>query len=237
MPKFPEELITPTIGASVTMLALVWLIFSHAAKRLSLALWIGLALLAWFAAVLLLSPSEFFLALSLYPIPNIGLLFVPIIVGVTLLAKSVVFQKLVDTTYQPWLIGVQATRAMGVVFLTLFGRGLMPAEFAIPAGIGDVIIGVTAPIVAAILFFNLPFGKKLAIGWNIIGFVDLVASNILGFLTSPTPYQLLALNNPNNLLFDFPLVLVPMFAVPLSLLLHIFSLRVLLKQKRAPNNN
>ena len=231
MPEFPEELIVPTISAAATILIFVWLIFSRAAKLLSLALWIGLALLVWFAAVLLLAPGGFFLALSLHPIPNIGLLFVPMIVGITLLTKSSAFQKLVDDIYQPWLIGVQVTRVMGVVFLTLYARGLMPAEFAIPSGIGDVIIGATAPIVAAILFLNLPFSKIVAIVWNIVGFADLTLAIILGFLTSPTPYQLLALDRPNHFLFAFPLAFVPMFAVPLSLLLHLFSLRVLLKQR------
>jgi len=232
MPKFPEELIVPMISAAVTMLILVWLIFFRAAERLSLALWVGLVLSAWLMAVLLFSQGGFFLTLSLYPIPNIGLIFVPIIVGINLLAKSTAFQKLVDNIYQPWLIGVQVTRVMGAVFLALYARGLMPAEFAIPSGIGDIIVGATAPIVAAILFFNFPFGKILAIGWNIVGFAELTAAIILGFLTSPTPYQLLAFNNPNYFLFDFPLALVPVFAVPLSLLLHIFSLRVLLKQNQ-----
>ncbi|TSC79113.1 MAG: hypothetical protein G01um101433_10 [Parcubacteria group bacterium Gr01-1014_33] len=232
MPEFPEELTFPMISTAVTMLIFVWLIFFHAARRLSVAFWVGLVLSAWFMAVLLFSEGGFFLALSLYPIPNIGLLFVPIIVGVTLLAKSTTFQKIVDNIYQPWLVGVQVTRTMGVVFLTLYAQGLMPAEFAIPAGIGDVIIGTTAPIVAAILFFNLPFGRMVAIGWNVVGFADLILSIILGFTTSPTPYQLLAFDSPNNLLFAFPLVLVPMFAVPLSLLLHLFSLRVLLQQRR-----
>ena len=230
MPEFPEEFIAPMISSTVTMLILVWLIFARAAQRLSLALWVGLALLVWLAAVLLLSPHGFFLKLSLHPIPNIGLLFVPMIIGINFLAKSVVFQKLVDNIYQPWLIGVQISRMMGMIFLTLYARGLMPAEFAFPSGIGDIVVGITAPVIAAILFFNLPFSRILAIGWNIIGFADLVAAIILGFLTSPTPYQFLALDNPNYFLFDFPLALVPLFAVPLSLLLHIFSLRVLLKQ-------
>jgi hypothetical protein len=229
MPEFPKELVTPMISAALTMLILVWLIFYRAAERLSLALWIGLALLVWLAAALLLSPNGFFLTLSLYPIPNIGLLFVPIIVGITILAKSAAFQKVVDNIFQPWLIGVQATRVMGVVFLMLYARGLMPAEFAIPSGIGDIIIGITAPLVALILFLNQSFGRKIAIVWNIAGFLELTIAIILGFATSPTPYQWLAFDNPNNFLFDFPLALVPTFAVPLSLLLHIFSLRVLFK--------
>ena len=234
MPKFPEELVIPMISGAMTMLILVWLIFFRAAERVLLACWIGIVLLVWLMAVFWFSRGGFFLTLSLYPIPNIGLLFVPIIVGIILLAQSPAFQKMVDNIYQPWLIGVQVTRVMGMIFLTLYARGLMPAEFAIPSGIGDIIIGITAPIVAVVLFFNLPFGKIVAIGWNIAGFAELTVAIILGFFTSPTPYQVLAFTNPNYFLFDFPLALIPLFAVPLSLLLHIFSLHVLFRQTKPP---
>lgn len=205
-------------------------VFFVAAKRLLPSLLIGLTLLAWLTASTLLSQERFLLKLSLYPLPNIGLLFVPIIAGIILLSKSQAFQKIVDNLSQPWLIAIQLNRVMGSIFLTLYLRGLMPAEFALPSGIGDIIVGSTAPIVAFILFARPVFGRKLAIGWNIVGFLDLALAIVLGFFTSPTSYQILALDNPNWFLFDFPLALVPTFAVPLSLLLHIFSLRVLLKK-------
>lgn len=230
MQQFPEELITPMISGTTMVLMLVWAMFSLSSKRILHSIVIGLVLSAWFIAVLLSSQGGFFLKLSLRPLPNIGLLFVPIIVGVNILTRSINFQKIVDNISQPWLIGVQITRVMGVAFLALYARGMMPAEFAIPAGIGDIVIGVTAPFMALILFLNLPFGRKLAIAWNMVGFSELIVAIITGFLTSPTPYQALALDNPNNFLFDFPMALVPVFAVPLALLLHIFSLRMLFKK-------
>lgn len=232
MPEFIQELVSPMISGVLAMLFLVWFVFYRATRRLFLTFWIGLVLWVWLVTAFLLAQQDsFFLKLSLSSLPNIGLLFVPIIVGLNFLAKSATFKKMVDNISQPGLIGVQVTRMMGVVFLALYARGLMPAEFAIPAGVGDVIVGTTAPIVATLLFFNRPGAKKLAIIWNIVGFAELVLAICLGFLTSPTPYQLLAPNNPNRFLFDFPLALIPTFAVPLSLLLHIFSLHVLLKQK------
>ncbi len=234
MQQFPQELIAPMIGAAVTMMILVWWIFTLAARRLLPSLLIGAALSVWLVAAFLLSGEGFFLKLSLGPLPSIGLMFVPIIVGINILAKSVAFQKVVDNIFQPWLVGVQITRIMGVAFFVLYARGLMPAEFAIPAGIGDVVVGTTAPLAALILFLNQSFGRKLTIAWNIVGFLELTVAIVMGFLTSPTPYQLLALDNPNNFLFAFPLALVPTLAVPLSLLLHLFSLRVLLKKVGYP---
>lgn len=229
-PSFPPELVTPMINGTITVLILVWVMFSLSSKRILYLIVIGLVLSAWFIAVLLWSQGGFFLKLSLHPLPNIGLLFIPIIVGVSILTRSINFQKIVDSIPQYWLIGAQITRVMGVAFLVLYARGLMPAEFAIPAGVGDIVIGATAPFMALILFLNLPFGRGLAIAWNIVGSLELIVAIITGFLTSPTPYQSLALNNPNNFLFDFPMALVPVFAVPLALLLHIFSLRGLLKR-------
>jgi hypothetical protein len=41
-----------------------------------------------------------------------------------------------------------------------------------------------------------------------------------GFLTSPSPFQLFAFDLPNELIRQFPLVLVPVFLVPVSVLLH-----------------
>jgi hypothetical protein len=56
---------------------------------------------------------------------------------------------------------------------------------------------------------------------------DLAVAVTTGFLTSPSPVQLLALDRPNTLVTAFPLVLIPVFLVPLSVLLHLASLRKL----------
>jgi hypothetical protein len=45
-----------------------------------------------------------------------------------------------------------------------------------------------------------------------------------GFLTSPGPFQLLAFNHPNLFVSRYPLVMIPAFMVPLSLILHGISL-------------
>jgi hypothetical protein len=45
-----------------------------------------------------------------------------------------------------------------------------------------------------------------------------------GILTSPSPLQLFAFEAPNELITAFPLVLVPVFLVPVSVLLHLASL-------------
>jgi hypothetical protein len=60
--------------------------------------------------------------------------------------------------------------------------------------------------------------------WNVLGILDLVVAVGTGFLTSPSPFQQLSLDAPNELISAFPLVMVPVFAVPVSILLHLMSL-------------
>jgi hypothetical protein len=63
------------------------------------------------------------------------------------------------------------------------------------------------------------------LSWNVVGILDLVVAVATGFLSSPGPFQVLALENPNLLITTFPLVLVPLYAVPLSILLHLAALK------------
>jgi hypothetical protein len=57
-----------------------------------------------------------------------------------------------------------------------------------------------------------------------------------GFLTSPSAFQLFAFDLPNELISQFPLVLIPVFLVPLSVLLHLASLAKLRGDALRDNN-
>jgi hypothetical protein len=63
-----------------------------------------------------------------------------------------------------------------------------------------------------------------ALAENLFGLADLVVAVTTGFLTSPSAFQLFAFDLPNELISQFPLVLIPVFLVPLSVLLHLASL-------------
>jgi len=56
----------------------------------------------------------------------------------------------------------------------------------------------------------------------------------MGFLTTPGPFQVFALDNPNTGVGTYPLVMIPAFAVPLSLILHGMSLWQLRRSARRP---
>ena len=70
--------------------------------------------------------------------------------------------------------------------------------------------------------------------WNLFGISDLVVAVTTGFLTSPSQLQLLAFDRPNDLISAFPLVMIPVFLVPLSVLLHLASLEKLRQTENRP---
>jgi hypothetical protein len=148
----------------------------------------------------------------------------PLLIGGMLIMRSSSMARVIEAVPQQWLIGVQFYRALGIIFLALYGAGKMPGLFAWPAGIGDVLVGALAPVVAIAYARGPEKNGDLAWVWNILGLTDLSVAVASGMVTAPSPIQQFAFDLPNELLGAFPLVLIPIYLVPLSVLLHLASL-------------
>ena len=61
---------------------------------------------------------------------------------------------------------------------------------------------------------------------NIAGLADFAVALGTGFLSAPGAIQFLALDRPNELIGLYPLVLIPVFAVPVFIGVHILSIRL-----------
>jgi hypothetical protein len=117
----------------------------------------------------------------------------------------------------------QTFRVAGGVFLIVLGLGELPAIFAVPAGVGDIAVGVTAPFVAWRLSHGA--GRTGAAWFNVLGLVDLAVALGIGFLAGTGPTNLLHVVPSTEALTMLPLALIPTTAVPLAVALHLVSLR------------
>jgi hypothetical protein len=149
---------------------------------------------------------------------------IPVALGATLLAGyllllSPTFRRIIAAVPQHWLIGIQVFRILGAVWLVRYFAGGLPGLFALPAGIGDVTTGLLAAFVAYAWYSGKPYARTAAIAWNIFGMADLVNAAVLGTLTNGGAGGIL-----------FPLVLIPAYGVPRSLLIHSYSLMGLLRK-------
>lgn len=234
----PNSFTLSALAASFSSAFFVWLIFHRALLKQKTARWqwlsaaLGIVLFVWFFAVVGLGRSGFFAQNPLLA-PNMVFGWL-VLFEVLRRVFSVMIKKIVvDIPMMTWLISIQTYRILGISFLTLHAQGLLPAVFAFSAGYGDILVGATAPLVAIWYYRQLPYARPIAMAWNIVGVVDLVVAIGTGWLTFPRPVQILPTAVSTEILALFPMVIIPLFAVPLSLVLHLFSLKTL---KVARNN-
>ena len=192
----------------------------------------GFAIVGWLVVGVALAIGGVYQGASeRFPTVQFGLL-APILIGISMWFVPSV-RRIVNLAPQSWVVGIQLYRALGVIFLILFAVGELPGEFALPAGAGDVLVGLTAPLVARAYARNPRGSRSRVLWWNILGMADLVIAVTTGVLTAPSPLQQLAFDRPNALITQFPLVLVPTYLVPLSILLHLASVTKLLRNDTA----
>jgi hypothetical protein len=126
----------------------------------------------------------------------------------------------------PALIALQTFRIVGVVFVVAWMGGTLPAGFALPAGLGDMAIGLTAPLVAAAVVGRRPHHLALARLWTVLGMADLVIAVTSGVLHGRSPIGLLAAGPvTTDAMARYPMSLIPTFLVPLALMLHLATFR------------
>ena len=123
---------------------------------------------------------------------------------------------------QHWLVGLQIFRVIGGVFLLEMGRQNIPGIFAYPAGVGDIIVGLTA--LAIFLFHRrspaLPRWSIMLV--LVLGILDFISAFFFGFFSSDNPAQLFFPDVENDLLL-YPTGLIPLYLVPYAIFFHLLS--------------
>jgi hypothetical protein len=195
---------------------------------------LGGMLFGWLALALFLGWLNIFRTAYDQRFPYIALAMgIPIVIGAALIRWSGRVREIIDVVPQNWLVGFQLYRVVGAIFLVLYAAGLLPGIFAIPAGYGDVFVGLTAPLVAIGYARYHSQSDQFVALWNWFGIADLVIAVATGFLSAPSRLQMFSLDAPNLLIGSFPLVMIPIYAVPLSIVLHLASLTKLRQGKNA----
>jgi hypothetical protein len=122
------------------------------------------------------------------------------------------------------IVGIQAWRWAGFGFLTFYRYGILPGIFAWSAGLGDMAIGITAPLVLASLLRRPDFAaSRRFVVWNLLGILDLFVAVSIGALVPLLAPNLYATVSTSPMA-QLPLVLVPTFLVPMFLMLHLTAL-------------
>lgn len=196
----------------------------HDGKRALIATSIFLGV--WYAADLYFAFRGYFAYNSGLPAPIAGVaVLLPVVVGAIAAVLWAPLRSVIAAIPHENIIRIQVFRVIGYSFLVLMYRGLLPPQFALPAGIGDVFIGIDALIVAQLYARGSRRAPAIGLLWNALGVLDLVIAISIGTLGSTSPIRLFNLTPPTDLMTMLPMVMIPAFAVPFYFILHIVSIR------------
>jgi hypothetical protein len=186
---------------------------------------VTVALTMWFGLVFLLGAQGGFLGRpGSQPLPIFFGFAIPLAVFFAAYFGSSAFRAFVLGADLRLIAAIQAWRFAGFGFLSLYAFGVLPGLFAFPAGLGDMAIAVSAPLIVLGLIRDPSFAtSRRHVIWNIMGIVDLVVAVSLGTICSGFIPGLTGnvTTSPMSLL---PEVLVPAFLVPLFIMLHFTAL-------------
>jgi hypothetical protein len=174
---------------------------------------------AWFIFALTASALHLFKTDPQVPPLALGLaVSVPIAIFLLWFAASAGFRNFALSLNPRTLTFVHSWRIAGFTFLALYAAGLLPGVFALPAGWGDIAIGATAPF-AAIKLANISRRRSFIL-WQTLGIFDLVTAVALG-----TTARWISPNEVATAIMTvLPMSLIPTFAVPLLIILHIICI-------------
>lgn len=157
------------------------------------------------------------------PLPTLlAMLAPPLIFWLSMQNRT--FRRQVLLVDPIWLNGMQGLRILGAGFLFVSAYGHLPWMFAFFAGWGDILVAFLAPLVVAKLAMDRGFlGSRRFFLFHAIGLLDFVGAVLSGLIVRGT-IPLVVNPESTEALGSFPLLLIPCFAVPLWICLHIAAL-------------
>jgi len=180
----------------------------------------------WLTVALLLGATGAFAAL---PFPGPQIVILALTIAAIVVSTSVPgVRAWVDSIPMRGLVGFNAVRFVGAVFVVLGARGALSPIFAFRAGWGDVIAAAVAVLLVLSGTPRTTLHRWAYLAWNTFGVLDLVVA--VGTATIVVFRGDVPGMEPITRL---PLVLVPMLFVPVLFAAHVAIYRRLMRQPDA----
>lgn len=116
-----------------------------------------------------------------------------------------------------------------IVLALLAHQGVISIWQTFEGGNFDILSGISAPIVAYMVFSRKKWSNKVLLAWNIICLLLLITIIIISILSFPTPLQQISFDQPNLAMAYFPFILLPGLVVPIVFFSHLVSIKRLWK--------
>jgi hypothetical protein len=190
-------------------------------------------LVSWVGLLTVLSFQNFFSDFSQLP-PRPALAMIIPLPFVLLIAFSKKGTDLLRSIPSHWLVLMQSFRVVVEILLFLaFIAGKLPVQMTFEGRNFDILTGLFALSVGYMLLNRKSYATRLAVVFNFLGIILLINILVIAVLSMPTSFRYFMNEPSNNLVAQFPFILLPGVLVPLAYTLHIFSLRQLLVKRES----
>ena len=157
--------------------------------------------------------------------PRLALLPLVVLVTMVLLNRLPGFARLLVHVPPWWPIAAQVFRVgVELVLLAYYGRGLVPRQMTLEGRNLDLLVGLTAPVMA-VLIARGRASRPLVLGWNALGLASLVNVAYLAVTSAPGALHRNWPGEPLTLVGHWPAVWIPALLLPSAVALHVISIR------------
>ena len=199
------------VAIAALNLVLGWTLWRTAGRGRGVAFF----LIAWGAAAFPLALGPWFME----PWNSaLGFRIAPLLIGAQVVVAGAALallpgwrQSVAAMPAEPMILAHLLRVPYGAILILMSRQGLLPAEFAIPAGVGDILAGSLAPLAVKAFRSGRPW---LASGWNLFAMLDFI--NVIRLARVHVPPFAEASHTPVFI------GLLPAFAVPALVILHIY---------------
>ncbi len=183
-------------------------------------------ILFWFGAAYSIGSNQSLVNTQLSAFPPIAITaIIPVAGFMALYALAPVFRRRVLAIDLQTLTRFQYWRVIGFTFLPLYAFDILPGLFALPAGLGDVAIGLAAPLIIARMNRDPDYVLSSGfIRYNLLGLLDFVSAVVTSGLAAGGFAGLVANNVTTAPMDIWPLNLFPSFIVPFFIIIHFITL-------------
>jgi hypothetical protein len=218
-------LFTSIIFILTTALTIIW--FRKASENSSVSFVI---ILIWTLLQGVIGLSGFYQNTNRFP-PPVSLLLLPPVLIIILLFTTTAGRRFIDQLKPGVLIRLHVVRIpVEIVLYLLYMDHQVPEIMTFAGGNYDIVSGLTAPFIYYYGFVKKSLGRRTLLYWNFICLGLLLNIVLRAVLSSPSPFQKLAFDQPNIAILHFPYNWLPSVIVPLVLFSHLVSIRSLVRQ-------
>lgn len=196
-----------------------------------LAAGVAAAVVAWLVVAAGLAGAGLLSRYDAAP-PRVALLPLAFLTTMLLVSRTDAFARLLEGAPPAWPIALQTFRLpVELLLWSLFQEGRIPERMTFGGRNFDVLIGLTAPLVAWAVSRGR-MGRTAVAAWNVLGLGLLANVVVIALRSVPGPLNAGWGGVQNTVIAEVPYVWLPAFLVPLAVFGHVASLRQLLASPR-----